>query len=97
MDAGAEVMTVEQAATYLQVSRGVIYRLIREGKLLASRIGRNYRIARWQLDTFLDVTRTRPDIPLREYTDDQLAQFLHDDVMTPEQAAIVQRFMGRAS
>ena len=39
-----EVMTPEQAADYLQVNRETVYRYIREGKLVASRLGRAYRL-----------------------------------------------------
>jgi len=37
-----EIMTPEQAAEYLQVSRETVYRYIRQGKLAASRLGRSY-------------------------------------------------------
>lgn len=39
-----DVLTPEQAAEYLQVNRETIYRYIRQGKLVASRFGRAYRI-----------------------------------------------------
>ena len=35
-----EVLTPEQAADYLQVNRETIYRYIRDGKLIASKLGR---------------------------------------------------------
>ncbi len=39
-----DVLTPEQAADYLQVNRETIYRYIREGKLVASKLGRTYRV-----------------------------------------------------
>ena len=74
-----EILTPEQAADYLQVNRETIYRYIREGRLVASKLGRAYRIPRQSLDLLLWATRTRDDITLREYTGAQIEQFLKDD------------------
>ena len=71
-----EVLTPEQAAEYLQVNRETIYRYIRQGKLVASKLGRTYRVPRRSLDLLLWATRTRDDITLREYTGDEMAEFL---------------------
>jgi excisionase family DNA binding protein len=84
-----EILTPEQAAAYLQVNRETIYRYIRQGKLLASRLGRGYRIPRRNLDLLLLATRTRPDIPLREYGDEEIARFLERDRLGPEAEAVV--------
>jgi excisionase family DNA binding protein len=46
MDRVRDVMTPEQAADYLQVNRETVYRYIREGRLVASMLGRAYRIPR---------------------------------------------------
>ncbi len=53
-----DILTPVQAAAYLQVNRETIYRYIREGKLLASRLGRSYRIPRTNLDLLLAATQT---------------------------------------
>jgi len=58
MAAVKEIMTPEQVADYLQLSKDTIYRYIREGKLTASRLGRNYRIPRENVDLFLLATST---------------------------------------
>lgn len=89
---GREVMTPEQAAEYLQVNRETIYRYIREGKLVASKLGRAYRVPRRSLDLLLWATRTREDVTLREYTGDQIAQFLEDDRLDDDALTIVERF-----
>ncbi|MYJ79385.1 MAG: helix-turn-helix domain-containing protein, partial [Caldilineaceae bacterium SB0670_bin_27] len=47
------VMTLEQAAAYVQVSPADIQALIDEGSLQARRIGSQYRIARKAIDDFL--------------------------------------------
>ena len=72
MDESDEILTPEQAAERLQLDRETIYRYIRQGKLVASRLGRTYRIPAWSLDLLLWETRTRADIPLRMYTGDEL-------------------------
>jgi excisionase family DNA binding protein len=87
-----EILTPEQAADYLQVNRETIYRYIREGRLVASKLGRAYRIPRQSLDLLLWATRTRDDITLREYTGAQIEQFLKDDQLTGEAAVIAAQF-----
>lgn len=92
-----EIMTPEQAAEYLQVSRETVYRYIRRGCLLASKLGRTYRIPKSSLDLLLWSTRTRPDITLREYTGAEIEQFLRDDQLAGEAAAMAERFRRRAT
>ena len=53
-----EIMTPEQVADYLQLSKDTVYRYIREGKLTASRLGRTYRVPRENVDLFLLATST---------------------------------------
>jgi excisionase family DNA binding protein len=90
------VFTPEQAAEYLQVNRETIYRYIRDGKLAASRLGRGYRITQRSLDRLLAANRTRPDIPLREYSDEQLADFLEADRLDGEARALISAFRKQA-
>ena len=90
-------MTPGQAADYLQVNRETVYRYIREGKLAASKLGRAYRIPRASLDLLLWATRTRADVTLREYTGQEVEQFLRDDQMDEEAKEIADRFRSAAS
>jgi excisionase family DNA binding protein len=87
------ILTPEQAAAYLQVKRETVYRYIREGKLVASKLGRTYRIPRPSLDLLLWATRTRQDVTLREYTGDEIAEFIEADRLDPEAQQIAQRFL----
>jgi excisionase family DNA binding protein len=66
MDQARDIFTPEQAAAYLQVSRETIYRYIRDGRLIASRLGRAYRIPCKSIERLLWSTRTRDDIVLRD-------------------------------
>ncbi len=92
MERTREVMTPDQAADYLQVNRETIYRYIREGRLVASKLGRTYRIPRNSLELLLWSTRTRDDISLRDYTGAQIEQFIRDDQLTGEAAGIASKF-----
>ena len=87
-----DIMTPEQAADYLQVNRETVYRYIREGKLVASRIGRTYRISRPDIDRLLWSTRTRPDVQLHDYTPEEIAGFIVADRLDAPAAAVATRF-----
>lgn len=55
-----EILTVEQAADYLQVHRLTVYRYIRQGLLPAARLGKVYRLFRRDVEAFLDAMKHRP-------------------------------------
>jgi excisionase family DNA binding protein len=87
-----EIMTPEQAAEYLQVSRETVYRYIRQGKLVASRLGRSYRVQKRNLDLLLWESRTG-QMPLRQYTPEEVEAFLREDELDAKQAQIARRFL----
>lgn len=87
-----DIMTPEQAADYLQVNRETVYRYIREGRLVASKLGRSYRIPKKSVDLLLWSTRTRDDITLRDYTGAEIEQFIKEDELTGEAARIAAQF-----
>src|SRR5436305_11982942 len=87
-----EIMTPEQAAEYLQVSRETLYRYIRQGRLLASRLGRSYRVPKRNLHLLLWENRTT-QIPLRQYTREEVEAFLREDKLDAKAAQIAQRFL----
>jgi excisionase family DNA binding protein len=93
MNTTPEIMTPEQAADYLQVDKETIYRYIRNGKLIASRLGRTYRIPRQSINLLLWATRTRQDVTLREYTGSEIAGFLKDDELDSAAREIADRFL----
>jgi excisionase family DNA binding protein len=53
-----ELLTVNEVADELRVSSMTIYRLVKAGRLEAVRVGKNYRIRRSALDTYLGGART---------------------------------------
>jgi len=91
-----DILTPEQAAAYLQINRETVYRYIREGKLVASKLGRAYRIPRPSLDLLLWATRTRQDVSLREYTGDEIAAFMQADRLDPAAKQIAEQFLKAA-
>jgi excisionase family DNA binding protein len=88
----SDILTPDQAAAYLQVNRETIYRYIREGKLVAARLGRSYRIPRRSLDLLLMTNRTRPDITLRDYSDEEIAAFFAQDALDEQAVAEIRRW-----
>jgi excisionase family DNA binding protein len=48
-----ELLTTIEVAARLKVTRQMVQRLINTGKLLASRVGWEWRVKRGELDTFL--------------------------------------------
>jgi excisionase family DNA binding protein len=57
-----EFLTPEHVARYLQLNTHTVYRLIRQHKLAASKIGRAYRIPREDLKSFLVAHSSRPQV-----------------------------------
>jgi len=55
-------MTPEQVASFLQLGKETIYRLIRGRRLAATKIGRTYRIPREDLERFLLANSTREEV-----------------------------------
>jgi excisionase family DNA binding protein len=87
-----EVFTPEQVAEFLQLDRETVYRYIRDGKLVASRLGRTYRVPRRSVELLLWATRTRRDVTLREYTGEEIADFIERDQLDEQTQRIVNRF-----
>ena len=48
-----EVLTTTEAMKYVKTSRQTIIKLIRERKLKANKVGRNYRLLKTDLDSFI--------------------------------------------
>lgn len=87
------MLTPEQAAEHLQIRRETVYRYIRDGRLAAVRLGRSYRIPKTSIELLLWQSRVHPGIEIRSYTDEEVAGFLRDDVLTTEEQAIVAGFV----
>jgi excisionase family DNA binding protein len=49
----AKLMTVEEAAVYLRVGKKTIYRLLKKGKIPATKVGRQWRFNKASIDEWL--------------------------------------------
>ena len=56
-----QLLTVAEVADLLRVSTMTVYRLIRSGELPAVRVGRNYRVRRRDLDSYLQEQVVEPE------------------------------------
>lgn len=56
-----EILTVEQAADFLQVHKITVYRYIREGLLPAVKLGKMYRLFSRDVEAFLQAMRHHPE------------------------------------
>lgn len=57
-----DVLTPDEVATELRVSPSTIYRLIRQRRLAATRVGRTYRLDRSDVDTYRRFNNTREEV-----------------------------------
>jgi len=55
-----DLLNINEIATALRVSRMTVYRLIREGRLPAFRVGKSFRVHRRDLASYLDTARQAP-------------------------------------
>lgn len=88
-----EVLNPEQAADYLQVDRETVYRYVPQGKLVAPKLGRTYRVPKRCPDLLLWPPRRREDITLHEHTGADIEDFLEDDLLDDEARVIAARFL----
>lgn len=49
-----EVMTIDELAVYLQVSKSSLYKLAQDGKVPGQKVGRHWRFRRQTIDRWLD-------------------------------------------
>jgi excisionase family DNA binding protein len=52
-----QLLTVEQAAAYLQISKRTLFRLIKDGKIRALRVGNSYRFRQNDLDEDIKINK----------------------------------------
>ncbi len=51
-----EVLTIGELAAYLKIPKSTLYKLVREGKIPAQKIGRHWRFPKWAIDHWLEET-----------------------------------------
>ena len=55
-----DILTIEELAVYLKIPKSTLYKLVREGKIPAQKIGRHWRFRKAAIDNWLEKTRSEP-------------------------------------
>ena len=90
------LLTPEEVADQLRVSRPTIYAWLKMGRLKGLRAGKVWRIRPADLEAFLqpESEASDPDAgKLRRYTPEEVRQFLEADQLDPETVARIERLL----
>jgi len=49
-----EILTLEELSSYLKIPKSTIYKLVREGKIPAQKVGRHWRFRKQAIDRWLE-------------------------------------------
>ncbi len=88
-----DVLTPQEVADYLQLAPDTVYRYIREGRLVASKLGRQYRIPKKNIELFLLATSTAGDARMRAFSGERVAMWLEEDRIDEETRSLGQEFL----
>lgn len=58
-----EILTIQELAAYLKISKSTIYKLVREGKIPSQKIGRHWRFRKEAIDQWLDGSQSNVPSP----------------------------------
>ena len=83
-----DILTPQEVAEYLQLAPETVYRYIRQGKLVASKLGRQYRIPKENVELFLLATSTAGEAQLRTFSRVQMKEWLEEDEIDQETRSI---------
>ena len=89
-----DVLTPQEVAEYLQITPDTVYRYIREGLLVASRLGRHYRIPKKNVETFLLATSTTGGARMRTFTRKRINEWLQEDQIDEETRSTGETLLG---
>jgi excisionase family DNA binding protein len=82
-----DILTPQEVAEYLQIAPDTVYRYIREGKLVASKLGRQYRIPKENVELLLLVTSTAGGGQMRTFSRQEISEWLEEDQIDEETRA----------
>jgi len=88
-----DVLTPQEVAEYLQLAPETIYRYIRQGKLVASKLGRQYRVPKENVDLFLLATSTAGEAQLRTFSRTRVETWLEEDKIEQGTRSIGERLL----
>ncbi len=90
-----DVLTPQEVAEYLQLTPDTVYRYIREGRLVASKLGRQYRIPKENVRLFLLATSTAGDAQMRTFSRQRVVEWLEEDRIDAETQSMGQELLTR--
>jgi excisionase family DNA binding protein len=88
-----DVLTPQEVAEYLQLTPDTVYRYIREGKLAASKLGRQYRIPKENVQLFLQATSVAGSARMRTFSRQQAMEWLEEDQIDEETRSVGQELL----
>ncbi len=77
----AEVMTLEEVAKYLRVTKTTIYRLLRRGKIPAGKVGRQWRFDKTSIDEWLHQTSAKRFANILVIDDEETVRSLFEETL----------------
>ena len=78
----AELMTVEEVAHYLRVTKKTVYSLLRQGKIPATRVGQQWRFDKPAIDKWLQQRSTGRSARILVVDDEDAIRTLFQDVLS---------------
>jgi excisionase family DNA binding protein len=97
IEIGEGLLTPEEVAERLRVSRPTVYAWLKIGRLRGLRAGKAWRIRPDDLTAFLQRDRTAEtadQASTRKYTREEVLEFLEADSLDPETKRKVERLLG---
>jgi excisionase family DNA binding protein len=61
-----DVLTIDELAVYLKISKSTLYKLVREGRIPSQKVGRHWRFRKLAIDRWLEEIRVRDADPTGE-------------------------------
>jgi excisionase family DNA binding protein len=84
-----ELMTLEELASYLRVTKKTIYRLLDKGVLPSTRVGHLWRFSKAAIDEWLMQKPDRARMNILVVDDDEMMRTIFQDVLTDEGHSLV--------
>ncbi len=76
-----EIMTVEEVARYLRVTKRTIYRLVKRGDIPAARVGHQWRFERASIDEWLRQNIIAKHVKVLVIDDEELIRLLFEETL----------------
>ena len=88
-----KVLTIQEVAEYLQLTSETVYRYVRQGNLVATKLGRRYRIPRENVELLLLATSIAGEARSRTFSQTQMGEWLEEDRIDRETHSIGEKLL----